>query len=253
MKQLPAFLFGVVLTALVAVVVGFVVGVFGDRSVDIPWTLLATVAVGVACLGWLVVVVVLPWNLHFQARHLLHDIERSRARGIVVADVQEQRARRVSRRMLGLSLVLHAVSAALLGVGAWLYAQPIGFVFSGLFVLSTLFRPGVEAYRHVRSLLTEAALEVRYPRDDVMKVVDDVRGLLMTVEQQGAQVHELQRESTRTRAELVARSDEHQKKLDGVARRFEETLDRLTDNQEIISGIKAFLRLVQQPGPLPPG
>jgi hypothetical protein len=30
-----------------------------------------------------------------------------------------------------------------------------------------------------------------------------------------------------------------------VARKFEETIDRLTDNQEIISGIKAFLRLVQ--------
>jgi hypothetical protein len=32
-----------------------------------------------------------------------------------------------------------------------------------------------------------------------------------------------------------------------VSRRIEETIDRLTDNQEIISGLKALLRLVQRP------
>jgi hypothetical protein len=38
--------------------------------------------------------------------------------------------------------------------------------------------------------------------------------------------------------------------LAALARKFEESLDRLTDNRELISGIKAFLRMVRDPAPL---
>jgi hypothetical protein len=69
-------------------------------------------------------------------------------------------------------------------------------------------------------------------------------------EQPGA---DLRHELARVRTEGQNRSEESQRQLDAVARRFEETIDRLTDNQEIISGIKAFLRLVQRPGPLAQG
>ena len=46
---------------------------------------------------------------------------------------------------------------------------------------------------------------------------------------------------------MRAGDQENGRKLDAVARKFEETIDRLTDNQEIIAGIKAFLRLIQAP------
>ena len=37
-----------------------------------------------------------------------------------------------------------------------------------------------------------------------------------------------------------------EKRFMSLARTFEETVNRLTDNQQIIGGIKAFLRLIQQ-------
>lgn len=239
-------------TFVVGVVAAVVVAFLAGR-IEIPFATVVTVAVGAVCLGWLVTIVVLPWNLHFQARHLLQEIEKSRARGIVVADDQEHKARSVARRMLRISLGLHLGSAALLGGGATLYGEPVGQVFAGLFLLSTLFRPAVEYYRHLRLQLQDALTEVRYPRNDVVKLVEDVSMVVASSEEHSRALADLRSELSRVRIEGQSRSDESQRKLDAVARRFEETIDRLTDNQEIISGIKAFLRLVQRPGPLTTG
>jgi len=110
--------------------------------------LVATVGIGAVSLAWLVAVVVLPWNLHFRARHVLAEMK-----------VSEQR----------------------------------GIRFEG----------------HCKEL------------------------------------QELQ-QGQRQLAEAARAGDQQlDRKLDSVARKFEETIDRLTDNQEIITGIKAFLRLVQ--------
>ncbi|WP_171064386.1 hypothetical protein [Actinomadura soli] len=35
------------------------------------------------------------------------------------------------------------------------------------------------------------------------------------------------------------------RRLDAMGRQFEETVARLTDNQEVIAGIKAFLRMLR--------
>ena len=55
----------------------------------------------------------------------------------------------------------------------------------------------------------------------------------------------------------VLRADRQRSELDlkiaALARKFEESLDRLTDNRELISGIKAFLRMVRDPAPLSTG
>jgi hypothetical protein len=238
--------FGFVAGVLVALVVAFLVGRF-----DVPFATVVTTGMGALCLVWLVVIVVLPWNLYFAARHLLQEMQKSRARGIAVRDDVEGGTRVVAQRMLRISLALHVGTAALLGVGATAYGQPAGQVFAALFLLSTFFRPGVEYYRHLRRQLAETLNEVRYPREDVVKLVDDVRTVVAASEEHARTIAELRSELHRVRAEAASRSEEHKRKLDAVARRFEETIDRLTDNQEIIAGIKAFLRLVQSPGALP--
>ena len=237
MKNLAAFLLGVALCGALAFI----------AHVQIPLTLVATVGAGIACLAWLVLIVVLPWNLYFQARHLLFELRRSRERGIVVAAGQEAEAHSVARRMLRVSIGLHLASAALLALGSWLYGEALGYAFAALYLLSTLFRPAVEYYRYVRARLSDALDEVKYPRDDIQKLVGEVHALTA-----GAKAHDetltTLREDLGQLSQTMLQGDrEAQRKLDLVARRFEETIDRLTDNQEIISGIKAFLRLVQSP------
>jgi hypothetical protein len=47
------------------------------------------------------------------------------------------------------------------------------------------------------------------------------------------------------RKETSERDDAHDRRLTGITRRFEDTLDRLGDQREIVAGLKAFLRLVR--------
>jgi hypothetical protein len=219
----------------------------GLVTLQVSLPLLATLGIGAVCLAWLVVIVVLPWNLYFQARHLLFELDRSRRRGITVDDDPERTARQVSSRMLRISLGLHLGSAAALSAGAWLSGQPLGFAFAGLFLLSTLFRPGVEYYRYLRAHLSEALNEVKYPRDDVHQVIAELSQATKLLEEHRVSLTALQRDLGVLREGVTRGDRENQRRLEAVARRFEETIDRLTDNQEIISGIKAFLRLVQSP------
>jgi hypothetical protein len=72
-----------------------------------------------------------------------------------------------------------------------------------------------------------------------------VRQLLGDSEGLKESLQELRHKLDAASGESVARDQETRRRIDAVARKFEETIDRLTDNQEIISGIKAFLRLVQ--------
>jgi hypothetical protein len=239
MKNLASFLFGVALCG----------GILAAAHLQVPLTLVATVGAGIACLAWLVVIVVLPWNLYFQARHLLFELQRSKQRGIAVQEQAEGEARAVESRMLRVSVGLHLVSAALLALGAWLSGERLGHVFAALYLLSTLFRPAVEYYRYLRARLTAALDEVKYPRDDIQRVVAEVRQLLEDRTAQGKALSTLREEHAALEAAMVAGDRDAQRRLDAVARKFEETIDRLTDNQEIISGIKAFLRLVQVPRP----
>jgi hypothetical protein len=237
MKTFFGFLFGAAVTA----------GLLGAFVLHVPLALVATIGMGLACLAWLVVIVVLPWNLFFQARHVLLEMERSRARGLPISAEQEASTKRVQTRMLRISIALHVVSAALLWLGSWLSNEPLGNVFAGLFLLSTLFRPAVEYYQYLRAQLFEVMNEVKYPRDDVAKLIAEVKADAEHIRALQHSHAELTRELQKLETTTVARTTEAHRRLDSVARKFDEALDRLTDNREVIAGLKAFLRLVREP------
>ncbi len=224
--------------ALIVLVVALVV-------LKVELTLVATIAMAVVCLAWIVAIVVLPWNLYFGARHVLVEMAGSEKRGIPIDGDARAATQRIAGRMLKLSLALHLVSAGLLGIGSWWVGDHLGYAFAGLVLLSTLFRPAVEYYRYLHGKLAELRRDVMYPRDDVLTLVDDVRQTTSLAAHHSELVGQLRRDVDQLREAMHEGDREHGRKLDAVARKFEETIDRLTDNQEIISGIKAFLRMVQ--------
>lgn len=209
--------------------------------------LVATLAMGVICLAWLVAIVVLPWNLLFRARHLLAEMARSERRGIAVDAEARIEAKQVASRMFRLSVALHLVSALLLCLGSFLLGQRLGYAFAGLFLLSTLFRPAVEYYRYLHAKLGGYLNEVKVPREDAVKLAQDVSAVVARAQGQHEALEKLTQELAQLTEAMKAGDQENGRKLDAVARKFEETIDRLTDNQEIIAGIKAFLRLIQAP------
>jgi len=232
-----SFVFGLALIALLVAALAF----------KVELALVATLAMGVVCLAWLVAILVLPWNLFFRARHLLSEMSRSERRGIAVDADARAEAKVVAARMLKLSVGLHVASALLLCLGSFLLGQRLGYAFAGLFILSTFFRPAVEYYRYLHRKLTGYLDEVKVPREDAVKLAQDVAAVVAKTQAQQASLEKLERDLAQLTEAMRTGDQENGRKLDAVARKFEETIDRLTDNQEIIAGIKAFLKMVQTP------
>lgn len=217
-----------------------------------PQTLL-TWGAGGAALMWLIVLVTLPWNLHFRAREVLGELRRSRAAGILVTEEQLAFAERVKRWTLVTSLGVHLLSAAVaLAIAAWAEA-PLGYPFAGFYLLSCIVRPAAAAVVQLRRRLETIAAETRFPRDDVLKLRDQVEAHEAATLRHEEAITELNNRHDALVAQAERQRQELEQRLAALARKFEESLDRLTDNRELIAGIKAFLRMIrgETPGPGP--
>jgi hypothetical protein len=143
---------------------------------------------------------------------------------------------------------LHLGSAALVAAGAAWYRAPLGHAFAVLYLVSTWFRPALEYYRALKARLGQLLEEVRYPRADVRTLVETVQRLEDATARHARDLEALEARAGRAEAALAEAEQDGRRRLEAIARRFEETIDRLTDNQEVITGIKAFLRLVREGG-----
>lgn len=234
-------------SALAFLIVAFLaaLGVASWRGVP-PETLL-TWGVGGAALVWLIVLVTLPWNLHFRAREVLGELRRSAEAGIRVTDEQLAFAEKVKRWTLVTSLATHVLSAAVALALALFGGQTLGYPFAGFYLLSCMVRPTTAAIQQVRRRLERIAEDTRFPREDVLKLRGQVAAHEEAVKRMTEELEELRKQH----AELAGQTDrqraELEQKIGALARKFEDSLDRLTDNRELISGIKAFLRMIREP------
>jgi len=240
---------GVIAISIGLVAVAAMASLWLHFALPFAWASVATVGLVGLCLVWLALVLTLPWNLHFQAKAVLFEMQRGRERGLPVKADREAEVHRVARRMQRLSVALHLGSAALAAgvTAAWHVAAPWGYAFSAFYLLSGAFRPGVEYYRYLRQRLGHLASEVRYPPDDVKALKAEVARLRELADATKEALAKLQKRVGEVTGEAETRDRDLEMRFTALARRFEETIDRLTDNQQILGGIKAFLRLVQEP------
>jgi hypothetical protein len=206
---------------------------------------LLSLGLGAICLIWLIVLLTFPWNLCFAARHVVHEIAVSREAGIEVPRHREEEARTIARRMLVLAVAGHVVSAGVIVVVTFFSGRQVGYYFAGFYLLATVFRP-VGAYTsHLRERVRTLAQEIRYPRADVVALRDQVAGLTATAERLSEEIKQAGAELAAARHGLELADHDLDRRMTLMARRFDETVDGLSDNQEVITGLKAFLRLVR--------
>ncbi|MFG1706380.1 hypothetical protein ACFLIM_24600 [Nonomuraea sp. M3C6] len=206
---------------------------------------LISLGLGAISLLWLLVILTVPWDLCFAARHVVHEIHVSREVGIEVAQRREDEARSIARRMLALAISGHVVSAAVIAVITYFSGAQVGYYLAGFYLLATCFRP-IGAYTsHLRDRVGTLELEVRYPRVDVIALRDQVAALNATTERLGQEVEQVAAELAAARQGLELADHDLGRRMTLMARRFDETVDGLGDNQEVITGLKAFLRLVR--------
>ncbi|TCC32106.1 hypothetical protein [Kribbella sindirgiensis] len=219
---------------------------------DVSLQEILSLFLGVLCLLWLILLLTVPWNLYFQAYALIHEIRTSRDRGIDVPDGREPEARRIASRMRWFAIGSHLVSAALVALITYLSDGAIGYYLAGLYLVSTFFRPAGAYFSYLRDRMSTMLQEVKHPRDDVIETMrrldtvrTDLEGLHDTSDAQARRVTQLEQGLAAAEANAIARDRALHAKVDAHARQFEHSLTRLTDNQEVIAGLKAFLRLAR--------
>ncbi|MEV7391374.1 hypothetical protein [Streptomyces sp. NPDC091215] len=209
------------------------------------------VGAGVLSLLWLLLLLTLPWNLYFRAHAVLAEIAVSREKGMQVSAARDAEAARIARTMLRAAVAGHVLTTAVVLAVTWATGEFTGYWFAAFFLLSTFFRPAGAYFGQLRRRLGTLLTDVTYPRDDVVELharlnraEAGTRVLEEKAEEQYRALAELRRAVDALSMSTFERAEEADRRIAALGREFESTVNRLTDNQEIIAGVKAFLRLL---------
>ncbi|NJL88019.1 MAG: hypothetical protein HC886_21890 [Leptolyngbyaceae cyanobacterium SM1_1_3] len=133
--------------------------------------------IGAASFWWLVIIVTVPWNIHFEAKAVLADAETSRQKGIEVDEQQMRYVQTLSRRSLWIAIALHALSALGLYLLAATGISAIGYISSAAALLLTILRPAIALYQYLAQRLGSIRHGLKYPREDVVSLGQQVSEL----------------------------------------------------------------------------
>lgn len=123
-----------------------------------------------ASFWWLLVIVTVPWNVHFQAKEVLAEAAQSREKGIPVDDKQVKYVSVLAKRSLWVAVALHIFSAVGLYTLAATGISTVGYISSGAALLLTILRPAIRAYEYLYARLRMIRQEFTYPREDIVEL-----------------------------------------------------------------------------------
>lgn len=193
--------------------------------------------VGASGLIWLVLLLKVPWDLYFEALQAGFDLQQARDAGREVAPERDAYLRVLKPRLLWLALGAHLASGAVAAAVGFASGGRVGYWLAALYLISASLRPLGAAYLYLRHRLHSMGQEARYPRLDVNELRDRLvryERRLQEVEQKHANDLEEQRQEVTELRGQVQRT----------ARELETAVAQVTDNQDVIKGIRAFVRLV---------
>jgi hypothetical protein len=244
------------------------------RVVSVPLTTLLTIGAVVSALSWLIVLATVPWNLYFAARRAAAEMAVSRERGISVRAAYDAEAAQISRRMLTFALCAHLATAVAAAIIAYVSGSTAGYYVAGIFLLSTGFRPAIAYVAHVRDRIMVLTRESTHPRDDVATLRakaerleeavdslrtglehgrDDLRARASALadsinharDRATADLSRLEDAQAVDRAAAHSGDDELSRRIGQMTRRIEAAVDGVSDQQELLSGLRALVRMVR--------
>ncbi|MEH1844170.1 MAG: hypothetical protein V7L25_03925 [Nostoc sp.] len=128
--------------------------------------------IGGASFWWLLVIVTVPWNVHFQAKEVLAEAAQSQEKGIPVDEKQVKYVTVLAKRSLWVAIALHLFSTVGLYTLAATGISTVGYISSGAALLLTILRPAIRAYEYLYARLTMIRQEWKYPREDIVELRD---------------------------------------------------------------------------------
>lgn len=220
-------------------------------------TLLLDAAMTLGALAGLAGILRLPWDLYFEARGLAQDQAESVRRGLQVDAEEQAYSARMAPRLLLLCVALHLGAAGLAAGASYLSGGKLGYYFAAFFLVSTSFRPLGAFYVHVKRRLVELRQRAKVPRKDAR----DLAERLATLERRdqahavalehlqgdlGDRVAALELALAQAREDARRRDRAYDDKVDRVCHEFQGSLEKLTEDRELLHGMRAFVRMVKE-------
>ena len=218
--------------------------------------------IGIISFWWLLVVVTVPWNIHFKAREVMDAAHDSRHRKINFKPEDLAYAQQWVGRSLVIAIALHAISAGALYALAATGISPVGYISSVAALLLTLLRPVVRAYEYVVRRLSALNARVRYPHDDVVELREQVATLkgqvtelenALNADDKHSWRSHVASEHTAQKARLdalyaaidnlrAANLADHQR----LAREAEGAIARISADSQFLSHVREIIRFVKE-------
>lgn len=214
--------------------------------------------IGGASFWWLLVIVTVPWNIHFQAKEVLAEAEQSTKKEIPVDAKQLQYVNVLAKRSLLLAIGLHLVSAFGLYILAVTGVSAVGYLGSGAALLLTGLRPAISAYQYLYTRLRMISQEFKYPREDIVELryrMQTVENIVKSLEEQlnPDNSHSLsskqQRDAEETRktlARIVANIEElratNQKEHESLSREARQAIAQLSTDGQFLDHVREIIR-----------
>lgn len=214
--------------------------------------------IGAASFWWLMIIVTVPWNIHFEAKAVLVSAAESRDKGIDVDDRQVNYASLVSRRAFWAAIALHVISATGLYALAATGISEIGYISSGATLLFTALRPAIAFYQYLTKRLSDIGQQLRYPREDIVEVrhrlscLEEVcKGLesQLDPEEDGSFANAQMRSLDALRKDLSRLATAHedlratnQAEHDRLARDAQNAIAQLTADSQFLDNVREIIR-----------
>lgn len=216
---------------------------------------------GIAAFWWLLIVVTLPWNMHFEAKEVLNEARISQEKNLKVNAVDVEYVKNIASRYLTVAIVLHIISAISFAVLAYFEISPIGYWGAGLALLLMGLRPAIRMHAYIIQRLYSIKQEVLYPREDAYELRNlayDLKSRLESLEYQldtskkdsfittqNQELKALQTNMQKVRTRIETLEVQNQVEHEKLSRKADDVVTKLAEDSQFLGQVRDLIRFVK--------
>lgn len=217
--------------------------------------------IGMGIFWWLLTIVVIPWNVYFEAKEVITEAQTSGEKNIKFDQSYLNYVKQVCFWSLIIAIVLHFVSAFTLYGLALFKVTPLGYSSAIATLLLTFLRPSVRFYQYLATRLAMIRQEIKYPRYDVLILQNQVETLINQVKvlesqldlndsqswmsQQQKKWQEIQREVKIFRNLLEQFENQNQREHQQISQETQNAINQLTEDSQFLTHVREIIRFVK--------
>ncbi|NEO34126.1 MAG: hypothetical protein F6K36_27720 [Symploca sp. SIO3C6] len=214
--------------------------------------------IGIASFWWLLVIVVVPWNVHFEAREVLAEASVSTEKEITIDPDKINYVKSLSKWSLVLAIALHLLSAVGLYTLAATGISAVGYLSSGAALLLTCLRPTIRLYEYLATRLAIIRQEFKYPRADIQELnhrVESLENTLKGIEEQldpeepyswvatyGRYWQETRKDIARLEASLRQQQADNDNEHNRLSQEAKQAIAQLTTDSQFLDHVREIIR-----------